>query len=57
LLVCGAPQLEKMMLYIYIYIKSSTPVAGSCKRRKLKALANCLPNEACDEFENTSRMI
>jgi hypothetical protein len=53
LLVCGAPQLEKMMLYI----KSSTPVAGSCKRRKLKALANCLPNEACDEFENTSRMI
>jgi hypothetical protein len=41
---------------IYIYIKSSTPVAGSCKRRKLKALANCLPSEACDEFENTSRM-
>jgi len=54
LLVCGAPQLEKMTLYIYI--KSSTPVAGSCKRRKLKALANCLPSEACDEFENTSRM-
>jgi hypothetical protein len=55
LLVCGAPQLEKTMLYIYIYI--STPVAGSCKRRKLKALANCLPNEACDEFEKTSRRI
>jgi hypothetical protein len=42
---------------MYVCIKSSTPVAGSCKRRKLKALANCLPNEACDEFENTSRMI